>query len=194
MELADDYWKAIANAGMPLDVLIIDNGSNPPLPNGYRLERNAGFHKACNVGLELARTDAVLFLNNDIAATEAGWALPLVEALEPGVLVGARLRNDPHAQVDGTPFPYLDGWCLAGMREDLLYLEGWDETFWEPAYYGDNDLCLRARANGMRLREARVGLVHKENATAGHSDEVRRATEHNYQRFAALARELIGGQ
>ena len=68
----------------------------------------------------------MLFLNNDIAATAADWVEPIRDALEPGVLVGASLRHDPHGAVDGQPFPYLDGWCLAGMTEDLLELDGFD--------------------------------------------------------------------
>lgn len=190
-ELADDYWRAIAHAGPGVEVIVVDNGSSPPLPNAYRLPENTGFSHACNVGLELARTDAVLFLNNDIVATQANWAQPLRQALEPGVLVGARLRNDSHAAVDGVPLPYLDGWCLGGMRDDLLELGGWDEGYLEPAYFGDNDLCLRARAEGMVLREVRVGLRHLENETAGYDERVRDVTLRNFERFADRARQLL---
>lgn len=193
MELADDYWAAMAHAGPGVEVLVIDNGSDPPLPNAYRMGYNAGFSRACNVALRIARTDAIVWVNNDIVATHANWAQPIREALEPGVLVGARLRNDPHGAVDGMALPYLDGWCLAGMRDDLVELGGWDETLEEPAYFGDNLLCLEARAAGMTLREARVGLRHKENGTAGYDDRVREVTEANYKRFSGRARELTAG-
>ena len=63
------------------------------------------------------------------------------------------LRYDNHAKVDDQSLPYLDGWCLAGMREDLLELGGFDESLEEPAYYSDNLLCLEARAHGMTLRD-----------------------------------------
>lgn len=189
-ELERDYWKAIAAANVP--VLVIDNGSDPPLPNGVRLYDNSGFSHACNVGLWLVQTSAVLFLNNDIAATAADWLDPILEALEPGVLVGAQLRNDPHGDVDGVPMPYLDGWCLAGMTDELRELGGWDESYDEPSYFGDNDLSLRARAAGMTLREARVPLHHKLNQTAGHGPRVTAATLANRRRFEFKARELIG--
>lgn len=191
LELADDFWKAVSVAGPGLHVLVIDNGSEPPLPNALRLDRNEGFSFACNAGLAAARTDAVLMLNNDIAVTHTNWLQPIRQALEPGVLVGAKIRNDPHAWVDGQPMPYLDGWCLAGMRADLLELGGFDEEYDEPAYYSDNDLCLRARAAGMTLREVRVGLHHKLNATAGHTEQVRAATEANRERFTNRARQLL---
>lgn len=190
-ELERDYWAAIRAAN--LKALVIDNGSTPPLPNAVRSETNLGFAKACNLGLRLATTDAVLFLNNDIADGQPGWAEPIREALEPGVLVGAQLRRNAHGDVDGQPFPYLDGWCLAGMREDLLELGGFDETFDEPSYFGDNDLCLRARLAGFTLREAKVRLRHLENRTAGRASDpaVRAATEANYRRYADRAREAL---
>ena len=189
-ELARDYWLAMR--AVDATVLIIDNGSSPPLPNAVRCKANLGFAPACNLGLRLATTDAVLFLNNDVAMTAPNWIDGIRAGLEPGVLVGAHLRNDPHAAVDGIPLPYLDGWCLAGMRDELLELGGFDESFDEPSYYGDNDLCLRARAAGMTLREVPVGLRHLANVTAGHGEVVTSATRANYERYAARARELLG--
>lgn len=138
----------------------------------------------------------MVFLNNDIQATAADWLRPLRAALEPGVLVGANLRHEPHGAVDGQPLPYLDGWCLAGMRDDLLDLGGWDEEYMEPSYYGDNDLSLRARAAGMTLREARVTLRHKQNGTAGAATDpqVAAVTAANRGRFAVKARQLLSGK
>ena len=190
-ELERDFWAAmrVANAR----VLVIDNGSQPSLPNAVRSETNLGFSAACNLGLALAATDAVLFLNNDIRATSTDWLTTIEAALEPGVLVGANLRYDAHAEVDGCLFPYLDGWCLAGMRADLLALGGWDETFDEPSYYGDNDLCLRARLAGFSLREVRVGLEHLTNRTAGPStdERVRAATLANRERYLERAHAAL---
>lgn len=190
-ELERDYWAAMRTVNAR--VLVIDNGSHPPLPNAIRFDENLGFSKACNVGLDLARTDAVLWLNNDIRAERADWLSALQTGLEPGVLVGADLRYDRHGDVDGETFPYLDGWCLAGMRDDLLELGGFDESFMEPAYFGDNDLCFRARMSGMTLRHADVGLVHLANRTAGPADDavVRLASQENRERFAARVREQV---
>jgi GT2 family glycosyltransferase len=190
-ELERGYWAAMRCCDF--EVLVVDNGSSPPLANGVRSDRNIGFAAASNLGLSLARTDAVLFLNNDIRPTRPDWSVELKSALEPGVLVGAQLRNGRHAAVDGVDFPYLDGWCLAGMRDDLLALDGFDESFDEPSYYGDNDLCLRARLQGMTLRQADVGLVHLANATAGPGTQpnVAAASRANYQRYATRARQAM---
>lgn len=192
-ELFNDYITAI-HAGHPDELLVIDNGSTPALDfAAVRLPENLGFSAACNVGLAAASTDAVLFLNNDVVMTRPDWLYTIRQALEPGVLVGARLRYDRHGDVDGERLPYLDGWCLAGMTDDLMELEGFDESYEEPAYYSDNDLCLRARAAGLRLREVSVGLQHLTGMTSGPSNDpvVVRASQANAARFRERARELL---
>ncbi len=145
------------------------------------------------MGLQISRTDAVLFLNNDVVASDGNWMKAIQDVLEPGVLVGADLRFNGNGDVDGMALPYLDGWCLAGMREDLLELGGWDENYQEPSYFGDNDLCFRARLLGMTLREAKVGLIHKTNATAGPAatPSVRQASEANRVRYQQLVRSSL---
>ncbi len=190
-ELERDYWAAIRTEDC--QVIIVDNGSNPPLPNAWRLDRNTGFSHASNVGLHLAQTDAVLFLNNDIFAQKPGWLEPIREALEPGVLVGTVIRDDPHGAVDGEPMPYLDGWCLAGMTDDLLELGGFDESYEEPSYFSDNDLSFRARLAGMTLREARTSVCHLASQTSGgeHGPGVKPAYEANMRRFQATVRESL---
>lgn len=192
MELASDFAAAMRDLAATDRLIVVDNGSEPPIGmGGIRLDENLGFAGASNRGLDAAETDAVLFLNNDIAAI-GPWLEPIRDALEPGCLVGAKIRYDRHGDVDGMKLPYLDGWCLAGMREDLLDLGGFDEAYAEPSYYSDNDLCLRARAAGMRLKEVPVALHHKESSTS--KDDLALtgfATRANRERFHALARELM---
>jgi GT2 family glycosyltransferase len=188
-ELAPDYFTAVA-AGKPDDLIVVDNGSDPELEFGtHRLDTNIGFVRACNHGLEQATTDAVVFLNNDIELLSEDWLDRIRQTVEPGVLVGP-LRYDPHGGVDGALLPYIDGWCLAGMRDDLVELGGFDTAFNEPAYYSDNDLCLRARDRGMVLRDVRGGLFHKQNVTAGSrtDPQVVSVSEANRKLFTNRAR------
>jgi GT2 family glycosyltransferase len=189
-ELWPDYEKAI-DAGNPDELLIVDNGSDPALDFAtIRFGTNRGFTRACNAGLHAARSDVVLFLNNDVEMLRPDWLERLIAQVQPGVLVGGQLRTDPHASVDGERFPYLDGWCVAGMRDDLLSLGGFDETLEEPAYYSDNLLSLEARAAGMTLLEVTGGLRHKLNQTAKTDPNVRAATLANQARYQARVREL----
>ena len=195
-ELAPDYVEAVEDELADDDeVIVIDNGDCPALPLQFRVidvGDNLGFAEGSNAGLRRARCEAVLFLNNDIRLGRRGWLEEIREALEPGVLVGP-LRGDFHSQVDGHPMPYIDGWCLAGMTDDLLALGGFDADLEEPAYYSDNLLCLEARARGMTLRDLRVGLTHKLNVTAGKAwlPSVQAAAAPNRARYMARARELL---
>lgn len=198
LELLPGWFDAVNVDGI-YRYVVVDNGSQPPFPDVpqssklvvVRNERNRGFSRACNQGLEAAAgCDAVLFLNNDVVRLRDRPFDHLVDELAPGVLVGAELKSPPHTAVDGRAIPYLDGWCLAGMVDDLIAIGGWDETFEEPSYFGDNDLCLRARRAGMRLVETHVGLRHISNATSRVMD-VSGVSARNYARYAARVRELL---
>jgi GT2 family glycosyltransferase len=192
-ELAPDYVEAVEDELEEGDeVVIIDNGDAPALPLHFRVisvDENLGFAEGSNAGLRRSIGEAVLFLNNDILLGRRGWLEEIRQALEPNVLVGP-LRTDAHSDVDGVAMPYIDGWCMAGLRDDLLALGGFDAALEEPAYYSDNLLCLEARAAGMTLRELRVGLIHKLNATAGSamSAGVQAASAANRARYLARAR------
>jgi len=190
-ELRPAYQAALASAA-PDEVLIVDDGSEPALDFADLRTESVGFSGACNAGLDAASSQAVLFLNNDIELRRPGWLEPIRAELRYGLLVGAWIRRDPHTIVDGKPIPYLDGWCVAGMREDLLALGGWDSTLDEPSYYGDNILSLRAREAGMKLVEVWVGLHHIGNVTSEDlaADYVQAISERNKARYQTLAREL----
>ncbi len=191
LELWPDYREVI-DAAEAEEVWIVDNGSSPPLDfSTMRLERNEGFCGGSNAGLHAATTEAVVFLNNDVSLTSREWLEELLDGLEPGVLAGARFRSGAHTIVDGKVLPYLEGWCLAGMRDDLLELGGFDTTLTEPGYFSDNLLCLEARAAGMRLREVEVGLRHKQNASVDDVKTARAVTEANHAVYVARARELM---
>jgi GT2 family glycosyltransferase len=195
LEFVEDYFHAIERGPAPDELIIVDDGSFQPLDfAAVRHEETKGFSAACNAGLAHATADVVVFLNNDISDGNAGWLDKLEREAELGVLVGARLWSLPHADVDNQPMPYLDGWCLGGQREDLLELAGFDEEYQEPAYFSDNDLCLRARVNGMTLREVPTGLRHKKNGTIGPGNQpnVKAAHAANQKRYANRARELLG--
>lgn len=193
-ELERGYFQAVGC--VDAEVLIVDDRSTPPLPNAL-ISRGKGFGKTCNTGLFAARTDAVVFLNNDIVAHARDWLEPIRELLDYGVFCGPDLIDSPHGAVDGQSMPYIDGWCFAGMTEDLLELDGFDETFEPPAYYEDNDLSFRARVAGISLKEARrtrFMLEHLRNRTIGvpNDPETRRVTLANKARFEARVRAELG--
>jgi GT2 family glycosyltransferase len=185
--------RAVSTRTWMDELIVIDNASEPPLDfASHRIDWNAGFVGGCNIGLGMAEADAVLFLNNDIQMVRTHWLQEIREALDSGVIVGP-LRFDRHADVGEQKLPYVDGWCLAGMRDDLLELGGFDARLDEPAYYSDNLLCLEARAAGMTLRDVHGGLKHLENVTAGPAWEpaVQTATHANRVLYENRAREVL---
>jgi GT2 family glycosyltransferase len=192
-ELAEDYVAAVVPELRPGDnVIIVDNGGAPELPfRSLTPSRNLGFAAGSNLGLDHAETDAVLFLNNDISPGRRGWLAQIRAALAPDVLCGP-LRVAPHADVNGMRFPYIDGWCLAGMRDDLNALGGFDSTLEEPAYYSDNLLCLAARLAGMTLRDVRVSLHHKTSVTSEpeRNPQVQKASAYNRAVYVARAQSV----
>lgn len=167
LELADDYFAAV-EAAQPDQIVIVDDGSDPPLTFACLRVEPSGFCSANNAGLELVETDAVVFLNNDVKAIRPGWLDEIRAEIEPGIVLGP-LRFDEHGNVDGQPYPYVDGWCLAMTTADARKLGGWDVAYDKvgPAYYSDNAFSLQARLAGMRLRELRPGLHHKGGQTGG---------------------------
>jgi len=167
-----DGWQEAIQAGYPDYVIVVDDASDPPLQPFHtpfdrvlRLDEPRGFCGACNYGLEHATSDAVVFLNNDIQLVRANWLREIRALLKPRTLVG-ELRTGSHTHVDGREHPYIDGWCIAAMREDLLELGGWDDTLEEPAYYSDNMLTLRALEAGWDVSTLNVGLHHLVSGTA----------------------------
>jgi GT2 family glycosyltransferase len=193
LELADDYFRAV-EAGRPDQVVIVDDGSDPPLEfAGHRLDEPTGFCAANNVGLGLVECEYTLMLNNDVGLIRPDWLDEIRSRLEPGVLL-APLRFDGYGIVDGVDYPYGDGWCLAGLTEDLRRIGGWDESYdvAGPAYFSDCALSFRARMNGIRLRELHPGIFHLGGTTGGADRE---AFEHamsvNGNLFASQVRESL---
>lgn len=195
LHLRDDFFAAV-DAGNPDQLVVVDDGSDPPLDfAAVRLDTPGGFCTATNAGLAIVETEHVLFLNNDVAMLRPSWLDEIREAIQPGVMVGP-LRFDPHTSVDGVLYPYVDGWCCGMTTEDARRVGGWDERYDEagPGYFSDNALSFHARAAGMTLREVwgGVGLRHKGGQTGG-QDRARfeHAIKVNGELFAGQVREAV---
>lgn len=140
---------------------------------------NLGFAKACNQGARLAEGDVFVFLNNDTIC-HLGWLVPLVGWCREGWLAGPKLvypdgliqcagvgiGTDRHGVVTAwnrqAPYPggevdALTGACLAVPAFVFDALDGFDEGFVNG--YEDVDLCLRARALGVRCRYEPASVV-----------------------------------
>lgn len=119
------------------EIVIVDNGSAEPetfalfeeikalwpATNVVRDDGGFNFPRICNLGVEAARGDLILLLNNDVEVVEPGWLGEMVAlASLPGAgIVGAKLlfpnRTVQHAGAIVGLFRYADHW-FAHSAED----------------------------------------------------------------------------
>jgi GT2 family glycosyltransferase/Flp pilus assembly protein TadD len=150
-----------------------------------RNERNVGFPAGCNQGIRQAQGEQLLFLNNDTVVAE-GWLEGLLACLRsaPDVgLAGAVSNGVPEPQRvvppeqdvrlldetaarrqrefagQGLDVPRLSGFCFVGRRAVLEQVGGFDERY-GLGFFDDDDLGLRVRRAGCKLRVALDVFVH----------------------------------
>jgi GT2 family glycosyltransferase len=195
--------------GVVYEIVVVDNGSKPDEKSIVRracdlhgarlieLNQNLYFGEANNIGVEAARGQLVLLLNNDVVVTP-GYIGPLLHALETAHragAVGAELRYPDGRLQEAGGYVRPDGWtirhglarppasilsdaglhivdycsaaCLLLRRDTFLEAGGFDPLF-DPGYFEDVDLMLRLKAMGLfTYCCAGTAVIHKESATSG---------------------------
>ena len=169
------------------EVILVDNGSVDGSVDFVRerfpsvrllpLENNKGFAGGNNRGVEIAKNDLIVLLNND-TRVEQGWLKALVAAIEPeDVAVASAL-----ILTEGIPARYYEKngslnflghniMRIFDRREDIFYAGGasliykrrllglpFDEDYF--AYSEDAWLGLRARFAGYAVRHVHQAVVH----------------------------------
>jgi len=187
------------------EVIVVDDGSGDETPGRLadvegiefiQNPQNLGFVDSCNRGVEAARGDYVVLLNNDTQVLD-GWLDALLETFErfPDTgLAGARLvypdgrlqeaggivfrdgsgwnygrgdRADDPGYAYTREVDYCSGACVMIPAKLFRMLGGFDPRY-APAYYEDTDLAFRVREAGFKVRlQAAVTVIHHEGATSG---------------------------
>jgi len=181
-----------------------------------RNEKNLGFLRTCNRGVDIARGEYVVILNNDIILTD-GWlsAMANVFVQHKNVgMVGAKLiypdgvlqeaggivwrdgsawnvgRDDDANKPEYNylrEVDYCSGACLMLRREFWYTLGGFDERY-APAYYEDTDLAFRVREAGQRvIYQPRAVVVHFEGRSSG-TDVTQGVKRHQVSNQATFAK------
>jgi GT2 family glycosyltransferase/MoaA/NifB/PqqE/SkfB family radical SAM enzyme/Flp pilus assembly protein TadD len=176
-----------------------------------RNEKNLGFAKGCNQGIDSASGEYVLLLNNDVVVTK-DWLSGLVEALTsaPDIgIVGPMTDNiigpqripseerPPLASVDAyaaefrsmnrhrrIPVPRVIGFCMLFRRALVEQIGSLDERF-GVGCFEDDDFCLRARVAGYRSVIAGDVFIHHygNRAFVGNRIDADKAFRANYKVF-----------
>ena len=205
----------------PFEVVVADDGSDPSTAGWLRRESGArvvrlaecrGYPVAVNAGLEAARGELLLVLNND-TLLPSGTLQRLVGALRDHPRVGLvgpscdRIKGAQRIDVpslEGDPVRVEDfGSYLAyqyeGKVEDLHYVMGvamlfsratlertggLDERF-GPGNFEDDDFCFRVKEQGLRVLAARDAFVHHLGGRtfASRGMDYRRLLQENQRRY-----------
>ncbi|WP_343066721.1 glycosyltransferase [Dissulfurirhabdus thermomarina] len=188
-----------AHTPEPHEVIFVDNGSTDGTRKWlarrvkrhprWRLvanEKNLGFSKGCNQGIQAARGRTILLLNNDVVVTE-GWLSGLLECLEsaPDVGIVGPMTNEisgpqrvpepgyrtleelpayaaafreahRHRRI---PCRRIVGFCMLFRRELVERIGPLDERF-GTGNFEDDDFCLRAAVAGYRNLIAGDVFIH----------------------------------
>ncbi|MBN2406694.1 MAG: glycosyltransferase family 2 protein [Elusimicrobia bacterium] len=153
------------------------------------LSRNLYYSGANNIAAKYAKNDIVIFLNNDMIVEE-DFIRPLLDHFrgEDVFAVSSRIRMEPRKEGgylvnetgctrgrfikgfleiwqeeprSGEPGEifYFSGGSSAVSREKFLCLGGFD-TLFNPFYYEDTDLSMRAKENGWKIIYEPRSVVH----------------------------------
>jgi len=199
--------RSLANARnrTAFEVILVDDHSRDEtaeLARGVqglhylRNAKNLGFVGSCNRGLEVARGEFTVLLNNDTQVLD-GWLDALLDTFEQfpdtGLCGAMLLYPDGSLQEaggiifsDGSGWnygkhddagkpeyrysrevDYCSGACVALRTSVFRQLEGFDARY-APAYYEDTDLAFRVRAAGLKVRyQPAARIIHHEGITSG---------------------------
>jgi O-antigen biosynthesis protein len=155
------------------ELIVVDNGSTDETCNlreldGIRLIENGGtsLYSSWNMGIEAARNEFVMVLNNDIVFLTPNWwqwlrrglvdhgfdwVFPLsIESQRP--IFGARERIEQSSALDALVAEHRPGWfeaCAFAIHKRILDDVGsFDDTF--DIWYGEKDYEIRLLAAGRK--------------------------------------------
>ncbi|MBN1569910.1 MAG: glycosyltransferase [Acidobacteria bacterium] len=197
---------AVRTDGRSHEVIVVDNGStdgsieylagNFPEVRVIALSKNLGFAEGNNAGVQAARNDVVILLNNDMVV-DAGFIRPLIQGFGPKTFAvssqifiqdPAKKREETgrttavfrrgmidyaHRGIDASPLPrkyypvlWAGGGSSAFHRERFLALGGF-QSLYSPAYVEDTDLSYQAWRAGWEILLAPESIVyHKHRASS----------------------------
>ena len=187
------------------EIIVVDDCSSDDTPTliknisgitFIRQEKNGGFIESCNTGAKLAKSQYLMFLNNDTVVYN-NWLDALLEVFEnypDAGLVGSKLvyPTNQLQEAGGIIFSDASGWNYGRMGkpdepwynhvrevdycsgasiliENKLFVElGYFDERFKPAYYEDVDLAFMIREIGKKTYyQPASKITHFEGISAG---------------------------
>jgi GT2 family glycosyltransferase len=196
-----DLYKKIPNLSDG-EVIVVSDGSGDETIAGlawwkatifkhhgfqiYYSEKNNGFGWANNKGAELAQSDILLFISNDVLVREDFVTKSITKLHEEDNR--QLLGNEVYIQdVGWNKFgdhivPYIAGYFFGCTKEIWEELGGFDPIFGK-ATYEDIDISLKAIVSGIKLTQCQFQLEHLVGQTMVMDDKRMELTKHNQQLF-----------
>ena len=184
---------------VPGKIIIVDDGStdnsvefikdNFPKVKLISLNKNFGFSKAANIGINAADTEFVVLLNNDVEVSSE-YLLPLIPmfndnkvfSVSPKIILPTKNNLDEGCKTgfwhhglfycdqrqnvsEVTPILYTTG-CAAIYRKSMLDELGGFDTAYSPFYWEDADLGYRAWQRGWKsYYNPEISVIHQHAST-----------------------------
>lgn len=151
-----------------------------------RNTKNEGFSGGNNQGMQIAKSEYILLLNNDCKILQEGWLDQLLDASRNDESVGIlgavcmkgipdnrkKMFNHVGLGKETDKWGYIEGWCMFGKRKLFLELGGFDMRF-NPAYGEDSDLCFRVKEMGLKIKALKnLPIKHYGSMSKGQLDKV----------------------
>lgn len=186
LELTKKCIESVLNQDVPVDLLVIDNGSTDGTVEWLRTQdfmfllrhRNAGVSSGWNMGLTFFFHDGaknVLVLNNDVFIPPwflsflLSYNLPFVSGVSVDVMSAIQY---PSRWETPAPCPDFSGFLI---RQDCYDTVGsFDERMVH--YAGDCEYHVRAHRAGIKLLNAGVPFYHERSSTLKNADPEDRTT------------------
>lgn len=184
-EMTSDCLAAVQMNTRDYEIVIVDNGSDPPIPGAtIRNETNLGFPAAVNQGIRAAKGDVIALLNNDVIVTPNALnrlsdMLTDYAIVAPVANYCAGLQQEailPTYNNEQELFEVARGWseehkgkirevnfvigfCMAFKKSLFDEIGEFDESQW-PCSGEEIDFCFRARVAGYKVAVACDVYVH----------------------------------
>lgn len=197
--LINDLLCNIRDFNTPDEIVVVDDFSTDHKTRdglywwGYnfgikiiRPLENLGFLKASNRGLQEATGDIKCLISSDVKIEEdlAKIVRDLV-TVEPKRLIGGIIHTHDTGwnTFNEKIYPYVEGWLLCATKLAWEHLGYFDERY-SPNDFEDVDLSTSAARNGYSLYAIRSEKIkHVGAATIGYTEERRKITERNREKF-----------